>query len=47
MIEDASLVDLMRSIASEGLFPGEPTLLRPMPGQIDAMLYALGAAHSE
>jgi hypothetical protein len=32
MIEDAGIIDLARSIASQGFFPGEPILVSPMPG---------------
>lgn len=31
MLEDAGLVDLMRSIAAQGFFPGEPLLVSPAP----------------
>lgn len=31
MLEDAGLIDLMRSIAAQGFFPGEPLLVCPHP----------------
>lgn len=32
MLADANLIDLMRSIAAQGFFPGEPLLVSPEPG---------------
>lgn len=32
MLDDADLIDLMRSIASQGFFPGEPILVCRVPG---------------
>jgi len=42
MLEDAGLIDLMRSIAAQGFFPGEPLLVTDHPYEAGAYLVVEG-----
>jgi len=42
MLQDAGLIDLMRSIAKQGFFPGEPLLVSPVTGAADKWVVVEG-----
>jgi hypothetical protein len=42
MLQDAGLIDLMRSIAKQGFFPGEPLLVSPDPDGGDSLIVVEG-----
>lgn len=42
MLQDANLLDLMRSIAAQGFFPGEPVLVSPHPVEADHWIVVEG-----
>lgn len=42
MLQDANLLDLMRSIAAQGFFPGEPLLVSPHPTEAEHWIVVEG-----